>query len=76
MVVGGIWDVHVVPGNEILHCGGWDCDLLPPAAPWPQKGHDGVAQLLLSAGAARDAANKFGYTPLHFACMVFPLPMN
>ena len=44
---------------------------VPPAAPLrPQKGHDSVVQLLLSAGAAKDAICEKGWTPLHDASYV------
>ena len=74
MVVGGSCVVHVVPGNETHHCGRWNSGLLPPAAPRPQNGHDGVVQLLLSAGAAKDGnrrEGKKGTTPLSVASQVF-----
>ena len=44
--------------------------VLPPAAPHPQNGHDSVVQLLLSVGAAKDAATKDGFTPLYVASEV------
>ena len=43
------------------------CHVGKPAAPDPQKGHDSVVQLLLDVGAAKDAANKHGWTPLNAA---------
>jgi len=43
-------------------------DLPAPPVASAQAGHSEVVEALLEAGAALDAADENGYTPLHHAC--------
>ncbi len=39
----------------------------PDTYVWPRKGHAGIVELLLSAGARPEARTRYGHTPLHVA---------